>query len=177
MVIKMTYTTKIFIKLSNKDEETISLRKDINMTVKPISGSLIRISYTIHMIKDVFYDGENNEFFVELENDSSPILKQLEAKYEQEGWVRSVTIKECKDILIERLCSNASILEMKIRGLIEITKNSFFPEIIVEFIKQSEIQSEDTLLLIFNRCRMSEKEISLVFNVLSDNKPAYITPL
>ena len=173
----MAYISKIFIKLINDENETVSFRKDLVTTQKkPVVGMSVSIGTKIHYVKEVFFDGINSEFFVELEDHITSNLEELEFKYEDNGWVTSIPIKECKDDFIKRLCSGASILEMKILGLQILTDNGFYPEIIAEFIKQYKIESEDVMDLTLRRCGVGDKEISSIFQILKGNDPAHVNP-
>lgn len=81
----MNYKTRLFITLSNNHEEPVSLREGLLMEAEPSIGLKIRICFKIHVVKDVIYDGENSNFFVELEDESSPDLEELTSRYEKEG--------------------------------------------------------------------------------------------
>ena len=170
----MTHISKIFIKLFDNENEMVSFRKDLVTTqMKPVIGMSVSVGTKIHYVKDVFFDGLNTEFFVELEDHITSNLEELKIKYEDNGWAPSITIKECKDDFIKRLCSGASILEMKILGLRTLTDNGFYPEIIAEFIRKSKIQSKDNCILLLCKCGFGDKEItdlSDILTVLSNSK-------
>ena len=91
----MAHISKIFIKLIDNENEMVSYRKDLVITqTKPVIGMSVSVDTKIHYVKDVFFDGINTEFLIELENHITSSLEELKIKYEDNGWVPSITIKK-----------------------------------------------------------------------------------